>query len=48
MTCSRLFLKENLAVNHFHNFYIVCFLVSWCEPVALFFAGGYLLLAIFA
>ncbi|HBA83784.1 MAG TPA: Ech hydrogenase subunit EchB [Verrucomicrobia bacterium] len=44
----KLMAKENLAVNHFQNFYILCFLVFMIITGALFFAGGDLLLAIFA
>ena len=44
----KLLSKENLAVNHFQNFYIFCFTVFMVVTGALFFAGGDLLLAIFA
>lgn len=44
----KLLAKENMAVNHFQNFYVLCFLVFMMLTGALFFAGGDLLLAIFA
>ncbi|MFH0880855.1 MAG: complex I subunit 1 family protein [Lentisphaerota bacterium] len=44
----KLLSKENLAVNHFQNFYLFCFLVFMIVTGGLFFAGGDLLLAIFA
>lgn len=44
----KLFGKETLSVNHFQNFYILCFLVFIILTGALFFAGGDLLLALFA
>jgi len=44
----KLLAKESLAVNHFQNFYVLCFLVFMALTGAIFFAGGDLLLAIFA
>jgi ech hydrogenase subunit B len=44
----KLMAKENMVVNHYQNFYILCFLVFIIITGALFFAGGDLLLAIFA
>jgi len=40
--------KQNLAVNRFHGYYLVCFLVFMLASGALFFAGDDLLMVIFA
>jgi ech hydrogenase subunit B len=44
----KLFEKENSKVNNFQNFYIICFLVFLVFTGILFFAGGDILLVIFA
>ena len=44
----KLLRKENLVVNHYQNFYIVCYLIFMILTGGLFFAGGDLLLSIFA
>ena len=40
--------KQNLAVNRFHSYYLVCFLVFMLLSGSLFFAGDDLLMVIFA
>jgi formate hydrogenlyase subunit 4 len=44
----KLFSKRGIVVNNFQNFYVVCFLAFMALTGALFFAGGDLLLTIFA
>jgi ech hydrogenase subunit B len=44
----KLFGKRNLVVNQFQNFYIICFFAFIIVTGVLFFAGGDLLLTIFA
>jgi ech hydrogenase subunit B len=44
----KLFSKRGIVVNNFQNFYVVCFLAFMGLTGALFFAGGDLLLTIFA
>jgi ech hydrogenase subunit B len=44
----KLMQKENLAVTHFQNFYVLGYLVFVVVSGGLFFAGGDLLLVIFA
>jgi ech hydrogenase subunit B len=44
----KLFMKRGVLVNNFQNFYVVCFLAFMALTGALFYAGGDLLLTIFA
>jgi formate hydrogenlyase subunit 4 len=44
----KLFSKKSIVANHFQNYFIFCFLVFIAMTGALFFAGGDLLLTIFA
>jgi len=44
----KLFEKENLMVNRFHSYYLVCYLVFLITSGVMFFAGGDLLMVIFA
>jgi len=44
----KLLSKRSIVVNHFQNYYIMCFLLFVAMTGALFFAGGDLLLVIFA
>jgi ech hydrogenase subunit B len=44
----KLFAKRSVVVNHFQNFYIICFFAFILVTGVLFFAGGDLLLTIFA
>lgn len=44
----KLFEKQNLTVNRFHGYYLICFLVFVLLSGAMFFAGDDLLLVIFA
>ena len=44
----KLFEKQNLTVNRFHGYYLICFLVFVLMSGAMFFSGADLLLVIFA